>query len=128
MHARTDKTRNGHVLLFTDGKTVSSRNWTSDANELRFLKLYNNLTCPVHTFGFGQYDKIDSNYLYSVTKNFDGMFGYIPDAVHLGTTFVNAIANIMTTCAHNLDLTLTFPNGTEIEDVIVGGLRHTQDQ
>ena len=56
------------------------------------------------------------------------MFGYIPDAVHLGTTFVNAIANIMTTCAHNLDLTLTFPNGTEIEDVIVGGLRHTQDQ
>ena len=53
------------------------------------------------------------------------MFGYIPDAVHLGTTFVNGIANIISTCAHNLDLKLTFPNGTHIEKVIAGENRHT---
>ena len=52
------------------------------------------------------------------------MFGYIPDATNLGTTFVNAIANILTTCAHEVDLKLTFPKGKKIEKVIVGEFMH----
>jgi len=84
------------------------------------MRLLNNLHFPIHTFGFGQYKNIDSQYLLDISNGYDGMFGYIPDAVHLGTAFVNGIANIIATCAHGLDLKLKFPPGTKIEKVIAG--------
>ena len=68
------------------------------------------------------YDAIDSDYLHKMARNYDGMFGYIPDAIRLGTTVVHGIANIMTTAVHASDLTLTFPEGAEIEHVMVGSL------
>ncbi len=48
------------------------------------------------------------------------MFGYIPDAINLGTTFVNGIANILTTSLHDLKLKLTFPRSGKIEKIIAG--------
>ena len=84
----------------------------------------NDFHVPIHTFGFGQYDKINSEYLCNIARDHDGMFGYIPDAAHLGTIFVNGIANILSTCVHNSELKLKFQGeGLRIETLIVGGIR-----
>jgi len=48
------------------------------------------------------------------------MFGYIPDPTNLGTIFVNGIANIMTMSAYNVRLSVSFPEGTKIEKLLVG--------
>ena len=52
--------------------------------------------------GFGQYDKINSEIIFDISKIFNGMNGYIPDPTCIGTVFVNAIANILTTAALNV--------------------------
>jgi len=60
----------------------------------------------VHTFGFGQYNSLNSTVLYQIARIFSGYNAYIPDPTNLGTAFVNGIANIMTTAA--LDIRLKF--------------------
>jgi hypothetical protein len=60
----------------------------------------------VHTFGFGQYDKLNSSVLYNIAKIFSGYNAYIPDPTNLGTSFVNGIANILTTTALDVKLVL----------------------
>ena len=125
MRYRSDKSRNGHVLLFTDGKEQCASGFFDDVSELKATRDTFGFKFPLHVFGFGMYDAIDSDYLHKCARNYDGIFGYIPDAVHLGTTFVNGIANIMSTCVHFLDLTLKFPQGTEIEHLMVGSRHHS---
>jgi len=60
----------------------------------------------VHTFGFGQYNKLNSSVLYNIAKIFSGYNAYIPDPTNLGTSFVNGIANILTTTALDVKLKL----------------------
>ena len=62
--------------------------------------------CPVHTFGFGQYNSLNSKVLYDIARIFGGYNAYIPDPTNLGTSFVNGIANIMTTTALDVKLSL----------------------
>jgi len=63
---------------------------------------------PVHTMGFGQYTKINSEMIFDISKAFNGMNGYIPDPTCIGTVFVNAIANILTTKVLDVKLTIGF--------------------
>ena len=42
--------------------------------------------------------------LYDIAKLFGSMHGYIPDPTNIGTTFVNAISNILTTAAVDVKL------------------------
>jgi hypothetical protein len=58
--------------------------------------------------GFGQYDKINSELIFDIAKVFNGMNGYIPDPTCIGTVFVNAVANILTTQALDAKLSLKF--------------------
>ena len=53
--------------------------------------------------------------LYEIAKLYDGMFGYIPDAQNVGTTFVNGIANMLTTYATNVWLKLKWPEKTNCQ-------------
>lgn len=45
--------------------------------------------------------------LYKMSVQFGGMFGYIPDPTNLGTTFVNAISNILTTAAIDVKINIS---------------------
>jgi len=58
--------------------------------------------------GFGQYNKINSEMTFEIAKTFNGMNGYIPDPTCIGTVFVNAISNILTTQALDVKLTIGF--------------------
>jgi len=44
--------------------------------------------------------------LYDISLLFGGMNGYIPDPTNFGTTFCNAISNILTTAALNVKISI----------------------
>jgi len=98
---RRDKSRNPSILFFTDGVP----NISPSSGELQFFKKMmrtKRLSFPIHTFGFGAWAGINSSLLYDMAQIFNGMYGYIPNATFVGTTFVNAITNILTTAAFNV--------------------------
>jgi Mg-chelatase subunit ChlD len=99
---REDKSRNPSILFFTDGQSQVN------LEEFQNLKDQSNLSCPVHTFGFGQYTSLNSSVLYNIARIFSGYNAYIPDPTNLGTAFVNGVANILTTAA--LEVKLNFGN------------------
>jgi hypothetical protein len=48
--------------------------------------------------------RLNSELLYSISIIFGAMHGYIPDPTNIGTTFVNSIANILTTAALDVQI------------------------
>lgn len=102
---RFDKTRNPSILFFTDGVPNHNPN-EGNIPALEKLKNTYKIKYPVHTMGFGQYTSINSELIFDIAKTFNGMNGYIPDPTCIGTVFVNAIANIMTTQALGTELEL----------------------
>jgi hypothetical protein len=66
---------------------------------MKKIKRQKKVTCPIHTYGFGQYTRLNSELLYSISIMYGSMHGYIADPTTIGTNFVNAIANILTTAA-----------------------------
>ena len=82
-------------MVFADG----SPNKSPPGGEIEALKNLNN-KCPIHTFGFGY--SISSDLLYAMAKMSGGMNCFIPDATFVGTVFINAISNILTTAAYNV--------------------------
>jgi len=107
---RDDKSRNPSILFFTN--TLPSDN---DINALKELKEKHNIRYPIHSMAFGHYNKLNSEMMYEISKLFNGMNLYIPEQTSIGTVFVNAIANILTTQALDTKLTLKFKDPSFIE-------------
>ncbi len=82
------------------------------------------MSCPIHTFGFGY--NLDSGLLYDIAKLSNGMNGFIPDASFVGTIFVNAISNILTTAAIDVKFNLDLPKLSQIEQMFIGDLNHSR--
>lgn len=112
---RNDKSRNAAVLFFTDGvPNFSPEN--GEIAALRTLKQQLNFLHPIHTMGFGMYNRLNSELLHDIAYMFDGMFGYIPDPTNIGTIFVNGISNIMTNAYNQVKMNLKL-NGDLISKV-----------
>ena len=92
IESREDKSRNPAIMLFTDGQP----NRSPPGGEVFALKQLKT-KCPIHTFGFGY--NLNSGLLYEMAQVSSGMNCFIPDATFVGTIFVNAISNILTTAA-----------------------------
>lgn len=116
---RDDKSRNPAIMLFTDG--VPNRSPPDgEIKALSNILRTKNLACPIHTFGFGY--NLDSNLLYDIANMSNGgMNGFIPDASLVGTIFVNAISNILTTAAINVQFKMEYDNEA-LEAPIIGDL------
>jgi hypothetical protein len=52
--------------------------------------------------------------LYKISVLFGGMNGYIPDPTNIGTTFCNAISNILTTAAVDVKISIGPKVGGEV--------------
>ena len=122
--SRDDKQRNAAVLLFTDGvPNVSPPRGEQDS--IKKILNTKGLSCPIHTFGFGY--GIKSDLLYDIAKLSNGMNGFIPDASFVGTIFVNAISNILTTAAVNVKFNLNLPKQSQIGDMFIGDFDHKRE-
>lgn len=105
-------------MLFTDGVPNRSPEG-GEIVALQNLLKEKKLAIPIHTFGFGY--NLDSNKLYEMAKvSNGGMNNFIPDAGMVGTIFVNAISNILTTAAIDVKFKMTLSGKTSVTDLIVG--------
>ena len=101
LDARDDKSRNGSILMLTDGvpNISPARGIVETLKQLRISK---NFSFPIYTFGFGY--TLEKDLLYNISKIANGGHGHIPDGSMIATVFCNFIATILTTIVVNLQL------------------------
>jgi len=112
------------LLVLTDGQP----NISPPRGHLHELRLYRD-SCPdfsvqINTFGFG-YD-LDSELLTDLASDGNGTFAFIPDAVIVGTTFVNSVANALSTWAQSTQVHLMLENGAAFNGPVVGAGQATE--
>lgn len=97
-----------HLMLLTDGVPTWSppRGTTEMLRRLKEKKEKSGsvLPCTLSTFGFGY--ELDSQMLKDIAVIGGGTYAFIPDAGFVGTTFVNAMTNLLVTMATNVTITL----------------------
>lgn len=99
------KTNNVALFLLTDGLPNVSPG-VGEAKSLQNLKANRKgLPCRINTFGFGY--SMDSKMLNDLATIGGGAYAFIPDSSFVGTVFVNAVANHITTAAHTLTLSVS---------------------
>ena len=106
--------RNSTFFLLTDGVASSSppkgiipvlKNYISE-------KLQGNLSCTINTFGFG-YD-LDSDILQQISYEGNGTYAFIPDGSFVGTIFINAMSNFLTTAAKDVVVCIESVEGSNV--------------
>lgn len=82
------------------------------------------VNCAISTFGFGY--NLDSKLLNELALEGRGSFAFIPDGQFVGTVFVNALSNLMSTLAVDSVLCLETANGSSFpeEHAVLGDLDH----
>ncbi|KAL2911096.1 hypothetical protein HK105_203770 [Polyrhizophydium stewartii] len=100
------------LFLLTDGV----RNLGPAKGDVAALEDYRTqkegLPCVINTFGFG--NSLASADLVAMARIGNGSFGFIPDASFIGTIFVNAAANLLSTAAKDCVMTLAACGGSEV--------------
>ena len=104
---RDDKSRNGVILVFTDGAPNISPA-RGEVETLKQLRTKKNFTSPIYTFGFGY--GVQRELLYDMAKYANGGNGHIPDGNMIATVFCNFIATMLCTVVVNLQLHIITPN------------------
>ncbi|KAJ3041140.1 hypothetical protein HDV00_009855 [Rhizophlyctis rosea] len=105
--------RMASVLLFTDGIP----NVEPPRGHIPMLQQYkdqNNNVLPgiINTFGFGY--SLKSALLNELAVEGNGAYSFIPDGSFVGTTFINATANLLSTVATKAKLQVEMKNGAKI--------------
>jgi len=112
------------LLVLTDGQP----NISPPRGHLHELRLYRDshpeFSFQINTFGFG-YD-LDSELLTDLASDGNGTFAFIPDAVIVGTTFVNSVANALCTWAQSTQVHLMLENGATFNGPVVGAGQATE--
>ena len=95
---------NTALFLLTDGCPSDSPTG-GHVSVLAEYKAKTNFTCSVNTFGFGY--ELDSQLIENLAQmGNSGSYAFIPDGGFVGTVFVNAISNLLSTAATNLKLSI----------------------
>jgi len=112
------------LLLLTDGMP----NISPPRGHLRELRAYKeshtDLDFQINTFGFGY--SLDSELLLELAVEGRGTYAFIPDAVIVGTVFVNSVANALSTKTQDATLHLMVQNGAEFIGPVIGDLPVTE--
>jgi Mg-chelatase subunit ChlD len=96
--------RQKSILVLTDGQP----NVNPPRGHLAELRDYKDkhpdFSFQINTFGFGY--NLDSSLLLDLALEGNGTYAFIPDAVIVGTVFVNSVANVLSTLTQNAKLHL----------------------
>jgi Mg-chelatase subunit ChlD len=111
----TKSSRNSCVLLLTDGQPTEHDAPTMLQRFTQY-KDKNQIPCVVSTFGFGY--AIDTSLLATTAIQGNGMFSFIPDCSFVGTTFVNAVSNVLATMGTDVSISFEPQNGASIVGVL----------
>lgn len=92
------------LLLLTDGQpnVIPPRGHLAELRD--YADKYDEFDFQISTFGFGY--NLDSDLLLGLSQQGGGTFAFIPDAVIVGTVFVNAVANALSTYTQHATLQL----------------------
>eukprot|EP01105_Mastigella_eilhardi_P022297 TRINITY_DN5487_c0_g1_i1.p1 TRINITY_DN5487_c0_g1~~TRINITY_DN5487_c0_g1_i1.p1 ORF type:complete len:573 (-),score=156.86 TRINITY_DN5487_c0_g1_i1:55-1773(-) len=105
------------VLVLTDGVPDS----IPPPGYIPRLREYldkHNLETTLNTFGFGY--SLNSALLNDLAITGNGIYAFIPDASFVGTAFVHATSNILTTMSKTAELSIETQNGAIIHEVLGG--------
>lgn len=106
------------ILLLTDG----CPNIKPPEGHIPALRGYKeshpDFNFQLNTFGFGY--NLDSQLLLDLAVEGSGTFAFIPDAVIVGTCFVNSICNSLSTQTQNATLHLMAQGGAQFTGPVVG--------
>ena len=110
--------RASSLLLLTDGmpNVVPPRGHLPELRD--YCDQFPDFSFQLNTFGFGY--SLDSALLTDLCSEGGGTFAFIPDAVIVGTTFVNACANVLSTFTQNATLSLTVAKGAAFDGDVLG--------
>ena len=137
--AEDNSIKNSSIFILTDGQP----NIIPPRGHLPMLQNFQDehpeLHCSINTFGFGY--NLDSQLLLDLSVNGNGIYGFIPESSFVGTIFVHALANVLTTKYTNVNLKIELDSSidkTEIDvlyptnktswglDISVGSIRYGQ--
>lgn len=126
MEASGSSHRQQALLLLTDGQpNVIPRPEFSHVAELcEYKDTHPGFSFQLSTFGFG-YD-VDSALLSSLAAEGHGTYAFVPDAVILGTVFVDKVANLLSTRLQHSTLHLSPVQGASFDGPVLGGLAATE--
>merc|ERR1712048_42298 len=112
----TPEARHKTVMVLTDGQP-------SDKEHIPQLQQYKEshpeFKFQMNTFGFGY--SLNSELLHQLAVHSNGTFAFVPDALILGTCFVNSASNVMSTFVQSSTVHLTAANGAEFVGPVLGG-------
>tara|TARA_B110001450_G_scaffold45573_2_gene42165 strand:- start:2498 stop:4810 length:2313 start_codon:yes stop_codon:yes gene_type:complete len=120
---REDKSRNGTIIMLTDGQpNVSPAR--GEIETLKRLRKTKNFTTPIYTFGFGY--NLKPELLYDMAKYANGGNGHIPDGNLIATVFCNFIGTILCTVALNVQLHIIEKKALN-KDILMGDYAMQKD-
>ena len=124
--SRDDKSRNGAIMMLTDGMP-NIRPARGEVETLKRLRKSLNFTSPIYTFGFGY--SLERGLLYNMAKYGNGSNGHIPDGGMIATVFCHSIATILSTVVVNLQLHIAYNETIDYEKYppLMGDFAHTVD-
>merc|ERR1719162_1092569 len=121
--AHIAKGRQKSLLLLTDGLPNISPPRGHVAELKDYKERFPDFGFQISTFGFGY--SLDSELLLGLAIEGNGTYAFIPDAVIVGTVFVNSVANALSTMTQDATLHLTAKGGGAIAGPVCGGLAET---
>lgn len=114
---REDKSRNGAIIMLTDGSPNLSPA-RGEVETLKRVRVMKNFTSPIYCFGFGY--SLERELLYDISKYANGCMGHIPDGSMIATVFCNFTGIILTTVVVNLQLHIIGESHDNYYNIIAG--------
>lgn len=122
--AHAAKGRQASLLLLTDGLPNISPPRGHVAELKDYKERFPDFGFQISTFGFGY--SLDSDLLLGLAIEGHGTYAFIPDAVIVGTVFVNSVANALSSLTQDATLHLTPKNGSKFTGPSSGDYAETE--
>ena len=124
-HNEVGPERKKSLLLLTDGVPNEHPAFPLAQGLRDYIDQYPKFKFQVNTFGFG-YD-LQSDVLLSLAQEGHGSYAFIPVAPNVGTVFVDAVSNILSTYTGNASLRLVVSNGGQFNGDVFGDYQSSDE-